>query len=688
MALTLLLAPACRMPAPTPTTTPTTHSTSPPTTPPAPQPTPATSAPSPASLAPPAWLTELAPRSDTIADDGFLLTHTTHHFRVTRNDATLFTLASLGLSNGSILAAEPFGDAVVVWAYTDRRFAALLWTPTGTRPLATSDSAAFAVQGDVMLYTRGPAIIEHSLTNNNERTRQRFAKQAHITTLGMVGRDLLALVDTGDRKRNRTDIHLVGRPDPLLRDVHLNVILADRWSVHTNERGNLTVGEGGRFGPSTSEQPPDRCTPSLCIRSVRASAIVQLDATGRTRRLTPWIADPEQPAGAVPSTQPSHRITTLRGVDGSSPRWRAGPALPWRATTLEAPILAPATPTATDAAVIGERMAVLEPTKLRVFGPGLSEHSLDLPRVEGRLIADGANVTLASGTATRISIALDGPAPPAGVDMRLVHPPHTLEVRDVSLTLDGRDLPFQIPTDMRGDHGPRIDGLFGVPGAPTALLAIGRQSHHGGHYVHDRILALNFGDGSVRRVGPDGASPIGERTHQRFGVWNRLAIDATGRWLLMTTAKSIVLAPIDGSEARSVLAYSPPADLRPSISADGQRFAAIHNGRLMLGDFTGAMTSVRTPPLRDAWISWAPGGRAFVVVSRAGAHVIHDDGSVHKLACPDEISHIHEVLPDARAVLLGQQGAPHLATATTCSPIDGYQVVPRGQQRLETIPTQ
>ena len=684
-ALATLLALACRKlpppePAPTATSTPTARPDPTPTlTPPPP-------APSPSPFPAPTWLADLPPHLAPPVPDGFLLAYTTHHQRVTRDGAPLFTLASLGHPIAHVLELAPVGDAVLVWAHSERRFIALLWSPTGTRTLATSDSAAFALQSDALLHARGPEIVERSITTGVERSRQRFPAGTIIQRLGLVGRDVLVLIDTGPPKQRRQDLHILGRPTPLVRDVHLNAILPDRWSLHTNTRGNFTVGESGTIGPSTHESPRDPCSAALCVRSVRASALIQLGANGQLRRLTRWIADPEQNA-SDPQPVSRHQLTAIRGVDGTGLRFREAPDLPWRAASEAAAIVAPATPNATQVAIVGERMIVAEEKHLHIFGPGTAERTLDRPNIGGDLIADREYVTIVSTGAERVTLSLDGPAPPAHTTRRLLHPdgPHTLDIKDRQLlVLDGRELPFRPPENMRGDHSPLIDGIFPVPNAPKALLAIGRQSAHGGHYVHDRVLALNLADGQLHRVGPDGARPLGERSQQRFGVWRSLHVDASGRFLLMHAANSIVLAPLDGTDARPLVARSPD-DLDPSLSPDRQRWAAIHNKQLIFGDFTGTIARPRTRPLRDAWLTWAPSGRAFITAGPGNNHAVHDDGSVHPLACKGAITRVLEVLPDARAALVDHDGTLHIAAADACLPVNlpHFTLVPRGQRHLE-----
>lgn len=667
--------------------------------PPPPEPAPATPAaraaptltlpppaPSPSPFPAPAWLADLPPHLDAPVPDGFLLAYTTHHQRVTRDGAPLFTLASLGHPIAHVLELAPIGDAVLVWAHSERRFIALLWTPTGTRTLATSDSAAFALQGDALLHARGPEIVERSITTGVERSRQRFPAGTIILHLGLVGRDVLVLIDTGAPKQRRQDLHILGRPTPLVRDVHLNAILPDRWSLHTNTRGNFTVSESGTIGPATHESPRDPCSAALCVRSVRASALIQLGANGQLRRLTRWIADPEQNA-SDPQPVPRHQLTAIRGVDGTGLRFREAPDLPWRAATETAAIVAPATPSATQVAVVGERMIVAEEKHLHIFGPGTAERTLDRPNISGDLIADREYITIVSTGADRVTLSLDGPAPPAHTTRRLLHSdgPHTLDIKDRQLlVLDGRELPFRPPENMRGDHSPLIDGIFPVPNAPKALLAIGRQSAHGGHYVHDRVLVLDLRDGQLQRVGPDGARPLGERSQQRFGAWRSLHVDASGRFLLMHAANSIVLAPLDGTDARPLFARSPD-DLDPSLSPDRQRWAAIHNKQLIFGDFTGTLARPRTRPLRDARLTWAPSGRAFITAGPGNNHAVHDDGSVHPLACKGAISRVLEVLPDARAALVEHEGTLHIAAADACLPVNlpHFTLVPRGQRHLE-----
>lgn len=635
-------------------------------------------------FAAPAWLDAVAPRADTLVEPGFVLEHATYHYRVTRGDETLFTLDSLGVGHGAILAAVPVGDAVLVWVYQNPDFAALLWTPTGTQRLVTSSSGAFAVIGDTMLYARGPTVLERSLSTGAQRVRQRFPGASAVRSVGPVGRDVLALVELADPKRSRQDLYLVGRDAPLLKDVYLHAQLADRWYVHTNKLGNQSVGEGGSFGPPGETTPQTGCRSQLCIRVTRASAVIEVDANARARRLTPWFADPEQLTNDPQPPSRTHRLTTIRSHDGTTLRLREAPDLPWRTANDSATIVAPATPDAIEVAVVGERMVLLESTQLRVLGPGTSQKLQGLPATRGHLIADGEHVALVSDGSERVSISLAEPAP--------THPPthrfgpHTLAVIDRQhLALDGRDLPLRLPDNMRGDHSPLIDGAFAVPGAATALLAVGRQSHHGGHYVHDRVLALNLVDGSVLRVGPEGAWPLGEPTRQRFGTWRHLYTDASGRWLLMRSVNTIVLAPLDGGPATPVGTWS-EGDSAPSSSADHERFAAIHRGRITLGDYTGPMKTLATPKLHEARITWAPSGHAFVVISHNGTHAVRDDGSVHTLACKGPSDDILEVLPDARAALLRRAGTLWVAAEDACRPVGAGPetvVVPRGQRLLE-----
>ncbi len=551
----------------------------------------------------------------------------------------------------------------------------------------TSSSAAFAAIGDTMLYARGATLLERSLSTGAERVRQRFQGASAVRTVGPVGRDVLALVEVADHKHSRQDLYLVGRGAPLLRDVHINAFLADRWYVHTNKLGNQTVGEGGSFGPPGETTPQAGCPSQLCIRVLRASAVIQVDAKARVRRLTPWFADAEQLHGDPQPPARTHRLTTIRSHDGTTLRLREAPDLPWRTTNDSATIVAPATPDAIEVAVVGERMVLLESTQLRVLGPDTHQQLQGLPATRGHLIADGEHVALVSDNTDRVSISLTDPAP--------AHPPthrfgpHTLAVTHrQQLALDGRDLPFRLPDDMRGDHSPLIDGVFAVPGAATALLAVGRQSHHGGHYVHDRVLALNLVDGSIRRVGPEGAWPLGERTGQRYGAWHHLYTDASGRWLLMQSVNTILLAPLDGAAVTPIGTWS-PGDSNTTGSADHKRFAAIHRGRITVGDYTGPMKTLATPKLHEARITWAPSGHAFVVISRDGTHAVRDDGSVHTLACTGPSDDILEVLPDARAALLRRAGTLWVAAEDACRPVGaGHEttVVPRGQRILDRPP--
>lgn len=71
-------------------------------------------------------------------------------------------------------------------------------------------------------------------------------------------------------------------------------------------------------------------------------------------------------AGSPPATPSSVRVS--RFADR-----------PWHVSIGEPAIVAPATPTATDAAVVGDRPVVLEPTHLRVFGPAAAVHQIDVP---------------------------------------------------------------------------------------------------------------------------------------------------------------------------------------------------------------------------------------------------------------------------------------------------------------------
>ncbi|MFO0603402.1 MAG: hypothetical protein U0324_09525 [Polyangiales bacterium] len=625
---------------------------------------------------PPPWVESIQAPGASPTGPSFLVVRTATWRRVLRDGRPWCTPEQLP-EGATLVRAEAAGDdAVVTVARGAPPFAVMRCRPGApASAVVDSDVAAAVTPRGTLLYARGSVLFERPLVGGADRARRRFATQTPVARVDAFPDG--ALVLTARLAGGDGDVYALDAPAPVLRGVSWTYATPDGWVV--NARGaNLHVAGDGRVRPLDPAR--DREAPPYEEASV--SAAFSIDAEGRTARRTPWVAVRRGAPGA---------ITVVRDEDEVAAVWRESPEAPWRTLDDARTPWGPAAIPAEEVRVSGPHLVARSGQTLRVWDGAAPARTVADDALAVSL--DGDTLWWRTHRFVWTSQRLDAPAaPPTDDAMRFDG--HALAARgDAGITLDGRRLPFAWPTDMQGEFGVVVDGAFPVPGAGIALLTVGRQSSHGGHFVYDRLLAVDLRDGAVRRLSPAGAWPLGFDARANYGRWVTLAAGPRGAWL--HDARRVLLAPLDGSPPRVAGPFDRAA-MTPTISRDATRVAFAQGGRVVAWDASPAATAARTGALRSPAVRWAPRGRGLVVASPDGTAAVTDDGEVLALGCaraaPEGVhGHVRAVLPGARAALVCDAGRLAVAAPGRCIPVpalpcDGTSVVPWAAERRPGVP--
>lgn len=635
----------------------------------------------------PAWIDARLPLRRDIATPHFLLAYQTSHARILRDGKPWLNVAE-HIPGASVVRADPVGDDAVLSLYVgaNRPYAVYRYRPGGPLlPICDSRVGAAVRKGRSLLFVRGSTVLERDLDGTHEQVRQRFSAQDLVERIDAFQDSALVLVK---RRDNTRDVFVLGAAQPILRGVEFGSATVDGWAVNLRGKNWVVGGDGGlRALPIDRQQAVvDVALPPLSQDVRTSSAVVALLADGTAWRRTPWVVDVEgyevhrAMRGEVLA---AHRLQVVRSVDGSSAAWRESESDPWRLLDGTAAPWGPSAITGSAFLLDGTHLIAQQVDSLLWFRPGAQ--TVLVPK-RARLMrhASGAvwwQTTSGLWTQTRLDAAREQPALD---DHTLHHAGRTLGVSaNQGLSLDGRPLPFRFPDDMQGHFGIVVDGAYPIEGTSYVLLVIGRQSAHGGHFVFDRVLAVDLRDGSVGRVGPQGALPLGFDTHANFHRWRTL--DASARGLWMRTGRNLWLAPLDGSAARPVgVLDAAEGSLGPAtVARDGQRIAFVQAGRVVVWDAERMAEAAHTPPLQAPSWKWAPHGHALAIAGRPGSFALGEDGSLRSLGCAvlagESQSPLLDVLPETASALVCVDGQLAVSQPGRCvrhAELSCYQAIP------------
>lgn len=642
----------------------------------------------------PAWIDARLPAGKMAIGPHFLVALQTSHVRVLRDGKPWFNPAD-HLPGASIVRAEPVGDdAAVLSLYVgpNRPYAVVRYRAGGPLvPLADSQVAAVVRKGRSLLFVRGSTLVERDLDGQVEQLRARFSPQEVVERIEVFGDRVLVLLQ---RRNSTRDVLSVGSTEPLVTGIDFGSSTPDGWVVNQGGR-NLIVGAEGSprpLPPGSKLQIIDTVRPPLSFEERLGSAVVAIGTDGAMSRRTPWVVNVEGydvHRALRGEVLPAHRLQVVRSVDGESAIWRESESDPWRLLDGLTTPWGTSAIAASEFSLQGNNLVARQGDGLRWFH-GTSQ-TLLVPRGAKTLRLAGDILRWQTVDHLWTQVRLDESTAAATSDPQVVHHAgRALRVsRGEGLALDGRPLPYRFPTDMRGHFGVVVDGAYPVEGTSYVLLVVGRQSAHGGHFVFDRVLAVDVRDGSVARVGPDGAWPMGFDTRSNYGRFATLAASSRGLW--MHVGRDLFLVPLAGQPAQKVgtldevdsqqgMAAWPR---RATVSPDNQRIAFVQEGRLVLWDAERAAVIARTPVLRSPSWTWGPRGHALALVSGKESFALGEDGALQRLGCAvaegGSQSRLLDVLPEAGAALVCVDGNLAVSRPDRCvrlAELSCYQAIP------------
>ncbi len=634
----------------------------------------------------PAWIAARLPPLPDRPGPYFLLSYQTEHRRLLWHGQPWLDLAD-HLPSASLLRAEPVGQEAVLTVYVGpRRPYAVYRYRAGQplQPLVESRVGAAVSGGRSLLFVRGTEVLERDLEGGKERLRQRFAAKDSVERIDVYGEQAVVLLQHENRSQ---DVYLLGRSTPLLSDVQLGSVTSEGWVVSQRGR-SLIVGSAGtpQPAPASASLPViDITRPPLSLEVRQASALVAVSPTGELGRRTPWVVNVEgyDPHRALRGeVLPAHRLQVVRASDGSGAAWRESEADPWRRLDgLDTPWGESAI-AASQFLLQGQDLLARQGDSLRWFRGPQATVLVRQGAVGMRLAGDTLwrQTTANLWTQTRLATV----AAPADSEVQVVqHAGRALRVvAGQGLALDGQPLPYRFPADMRGHFGVVVDGAYPVAGTPYVLLVVGRQSAHGGHFVFDRLLAVDLRDGSVGRLGPVDAWPLGEETHRNFHRLRTIA--ASPRGVFMRSGQALWLAPLSGGAATLVGTLAVGASVGPhAVSPDAQRIAFVDAGRVVVWDAERAAILASTPVLRQPSWKWGPVGHALAIASAGASYVLGASSALQPIRCPVEAggsqSPLLDVLPEADAALVCVDGSLAVSRPERCLPLPAlscYQALP------------
>lgn len=633
----------------------------------------------------PAWIDARLPLRSVQNTPHVLLAYRTSHTRILRAGQPWLNVAD-HLPGASLVRAEPAGAGAVLTLFiaADRPYAVYHYRSEGTLVPVVDSQIGAAVRGErSLIFVRGSSVIERALDGTAEQVRQRFLSQEVVERVDAIGDAVLVLVQ---RRNNTRDVVVLGSNEPRLQDVQFGSATRDGWVV--NHRGrSVLVGGDGQLQPWSHDRRADVievARPPLSLEVREASAVLAITAEGTLWRRTPWVVNVEGydvHRALRGEVMHAHRLQVVRSVDGTTAIWRESESDPWR------PLDGMATPWGSSA---------ISANQFSLDGSNLVAHSPDNVRwyrgaTPTVLVGRGVDAMRLSGSTlwwrshanVWTQMRLDASAAQPNPDPHVVqHAGRTLRVRGgEALTLDGQPLPFRWPETMRGYFGVVVDGAYPVEGTSYVLLVVGRQSPHGGHFVFDRVLAVDLRDGSVGRVGPEGAQPLGFDSHANFRRWHTL--DAAPRGLWMTSGRDLWLAPLNGAAALKTGTVDAPdgSPVRATVSPDRQRIASVQAGQVVVWDAERAAVVARTPKLRTPSWKWGPRGHALAIAGAGSSFAISEAGDQARLGCAvaagGSQSPLLDVLPETGAALVCVDGRLAISQPNRCiqlPEISCYQV--------------